>query len=129
MKKILLVDDQAHILTVIKLSLDRNGYEVDTALDGEVALRMLRESDYDALISNDLKDPLSGQELFDIVMEQFPHRLPLLLLVSGDQEKELMSWLAEHPEVELVDKPMSLRLLVARLNEVFGYYDYQTGAA
>ena len=44
LKRILLVDDQAHVLRVIKLSLDRNGFEVDTALSGDTALAMLKSA-------------------------------------------------------------------------------------
>ena len=32
LRRILLVDDEAHVLRVLRLSLDRNGYEIDTAL-------------------------------------------------------------------------------------------------
>ncbi|NNL50134.1 MAG: DNA-binding response regulator, partial [Woeseiaceae bacterium] len=38
MKKILLVDDQAHVIRVVKLGLEDGGYEVDTAANGSECL-------------------------------------------------------------------------------------------
>jgi len=60
MKRILLVDSQAHILRVMKLSLGRNGYEVDTALNGEVALEKMRETHYDVLIADKDLNSMTG---------------------------------------------------------------------
>jgi len=107
MKRILLVDNQAHVLRVMKLSLDRNGYEVDTALSADVALRMLRETRYDVLITDNALTKMDGQQLIDTVSEQFQSRAPIMFLT------------------ECMEKPISLRYLVGRLNELFGKYDTQ----
>lgn len=126
MKKILLVDDQAHVLRVIKLSLDRNGYEVDTALTGEIALRMMAESHYDVLIADSSMPTMSGTQLCEAVYRDFDERLPLMFVVADEIDKDLVNWTRDYPSVEFLEKPMSLRWLVARLNEFFGCYE-QTG--
>ena len=71
MKRILLVDNQAHVLRVMKLSLDRNGYEVDTALSADVALGMLRKQKYDVLITDNSLSKMDGQQLIDTIADQF----------------------------------------------------------
>jgi len=130
MKRILLVDNQAHVLRVMKLSLDRNGYEVDTALSGDVALRMLRETRYDVLITDNALTKMDGQQLIDTVSEQFQSRAPIMFLVTdqdvSDQDIEpLERWSEAYDRTECMEKPISLRYLVGRLNELFGKYDTQ----
>jgi len=123
MKRILLVDNQAHVLRVMKLSLDRNGYEVDTALSGNVALRMLRENKYDVLIAENGMEKMGGQQLIDTISEQFCSRAPAMFLVTEEDEQELENWSESLDRIECVEKPVSLRYLVGRLNELFGTYE------
>jgi len=123
MKKILLVDDQAHVLRVIKLSLDRNGYEVDTALNGELALQKMKAQRYDVLITDLTMPTMSGCQLCETVYRDHSPNLPLMFIVTDTMGPELEAWTGKYPEVEFLDKPMSLRWLVARLGELFGHYE------
>jgi len=120
LKRILVVDDEAHVLRVLRLSLDRNGYEVDTALDGEIALTMLREQRYAALIVSAEFAPRGGG-LCDVVQRQFSDDAPLMLVMVDNAEEA--EWRGDSSAVERVERPVSLRWIVARLNEYFG--DYQ----
>ena len=52
MKKILIADDEPHVIRVLKLSLEREGYEVDAVPHGEAALERLRVSTPDVLITD-----------------------------------------------------------------------------
>ena len=122
MKRILLVDDQAHVLRVIKLSLDRNGFEVDTALSGEIALKMLREASYNVVITDIDMPNLNGQDLCEAIQREFAGDAPLCMLVVAESDQIPEEWLASIKMTELVEKPMSLRWLVSRLNEYFGHF-------
>jgi DNA-binding response OmpR family regulator len=62
-KKILVVDDEAKIVEVIKSYLENGGYEVYTAFNGEQALALLEQA-HPALIILDLMLPdMSGEEI------------------------------------------------------------------
>jgi len=123
MKRILLVDNQAHVLRVMKLSLDRNGYEVDTALSADVALRMLRETKYDVMITDSGLTKMDGQQLIDTIADQFRSRAPIMFLVTDQDGEALEEWSSRIDRTECMEKPISLRYLVGRLNEMFGTYD------
>lgn len=125
LKRILLVDNQAHVLRVMKSSLNRNGYEVDTALSGDVALRMLRESRYDVLIADNAMVKMEGKQLVETVADQFRSRAPAMFLITDKADDQLQGWSEAIARTECVAKPLSLRYLVARLNELFGSYDDQ----
>jgi DNA-binding response OmpR family regulator len=80
--KILLVDDEPSIRTVLKAVLESQGFSVSTAEDGFVALRSIRASLPDLLIS-DLRMPnMNGFELLAVVREKFP-TIPVIA-ISGE---------------------------------------------
>lgn len=123
MKRILLVDNQAHVLRVMKSTLDRNGYEVDTALSADVALGKLREKKYDVLITDSGLEKLSGQQLITTIAEQFRDRAPAMFLVADQQDDDLEQWSPQVKRTECLEKPISLRFLVGRLNQLFGKFE------
>jgi len=126
MKRILLVDDEAHVLRVMKLSLERNGYDVDTALSGDVALSMLREQDYHALITDSDMPKMSGQQLCKTVRSRHGDSILIFVIVSTasvDSVPERLDWIKSEVNMEALETPVSLRWIVARLNEFFGDYE------
>ena len=71
-KKILIVDDERTILTLLQLAFDREGYTVRTALSGEAALEMLREEESRVMFL-DLRLPgMNGLELCASILKAFP---------------------------------------------------------
>ena len=126
MKRILLVDDEAHVLRVMKLSLERNGYDVDTALSDDVALSMLREQDYHALITDLDMPKMSGRHLCKTVRSRHGDSILIFVIVStasDDTVPEQLDWIKSEVNMETLEKPVSLRWIVARLNEFFGDYE------
>ena len=126
MKRILLVDDEAHVLRVMKLSLERNGYDVDTALSGDVALSMLREQDYHALITDSDMPKMSARHLCKTVRSRHGDSILIFVIVSTasvDSVPERLDWIKSEVNMEALETPVSLRWIVARLNEFFGDYE------
>lgn len=128
MKRILLVDDQAHVLRVIKLSLDRLGFEVDTALSGDIALAMMRPGaarragrpgTYDVLITDVDMPGMNGMQLCEAVRRDMPSNFPLLFVVGEREDPLAARWAGKFGDAELLEKPMSLLELVSRLDEHF----------
>jgi len=122
MKKILLVDNQAHVLRVVKMSLDRNGYDVDAVLCPDVALTLLKEQHYDAVVIDQDMRKMTGQQLIEAVHREYPGNLPLLYLVVTDYDERIEAWANALPYTEMLEKPVSLRWLVSSLNNHFGHY-------
>jgi two-component system NtrC family sensor kinase len=82
--KLLVVDDEPGITRVLARLLRREGHDVDTALHGQQALRMLQEQDYD-LVLCDLRMPeLDGPSLYRYVMDHKPHYLRRFIFLTGD---------------------------------------------
>lgn len=81
---ILVVDDEEMLRGLLVKILTKEGYRVDTAIDGEDALEKLGQNPYSLLIS-DIKMPrLNGLELLKIVREKFPALGVIIMTAYGD---------------------------------------------
>lgn len=80
-KRILIVDDEPSIRKVLQAHLTRQGYDVETASDGALAMETLTRAPFNVVVS-DLKMPrIGGMELLQWVQEHQPG-LPLILITA-----------------------------------------------
>ena len=117
MSSILIVDDEPMVIRIVKLGLERAGHEVTSACNGSEALKLLREQDFDVLIT-DLNMPLmGGRELCQTFRAEMPERDPLIFVVTARPGEGHREWAGDLENVEFVEKPASVRHLIARMNE------------
>ena len=127
MRRILLVDDEQHIVDVVVYVLEENAFEVVTALDGDVALQRFEASAPD-LVLLDLNLPgMSGLDLFREIRRRRPD-LPVVMLTSRADEIDRVVGL-ELGADDYVTKPFSPRELVARVKAVLRRADRRPGEA
>jgi two-component system, NtrC family, response regulator AtoC len=82
-KQILVVDDEANLRKVLSAQLGRDGYEVHTAEDGEVALAFLKEHHIDLVIT-DLRMPkVDGMDLLRASLRDDPARPVVIMTAHG----------------------------------------------
>lgn len=62
-KKVLVVDDEKLIVKGIRFSLEQDGMEVDCAYDGEEALKMIKDKEYDIILLDVMLPKLTGFEV------------------------------------------------------------------
>lgn len=88
MKRILVVDDQEYIRSLLEDILDEWGYSVESARDGEEAVGKLSTADWDLVISDMDMPRLGGLGLLDRVKSGHP-KVPVVLMTgSGKQGME-----------------------------------------
>lgn len=117
MAKILIADDEAHILRVISMWLTRNGYEVLEARDGIEALAIIDRAAVDLVISDMNMPGLSGLELARILREERRLRMPFLWLTARcDQDR--LARLIEPYDLHLYPKPFVPSRLVADIERL-----------
>ena len=118
--RILLVDEQAHVLRVIRLNLERCGYLVDAVLSADLALQHMREHRYDAVImTSELPDMTSGQlcDQIQILLDADTLNVQRPLLLVGRDEG--VEWTSDVENREALSQPVSLKLILARLGAHF----------
>nr|WP_287410668.1 sigma-54 dependent transcriptional regulator [Pseudodesulfovibrio sp.] len=80
--KILLVDDEQELLSILKRSLSRQGYVVHTASSGEEAWKALSETMYDLIVSDLAMEPMGGLELLKQV-RTIDSILPFIIMTGA----------------------------------------------
>jgi two-component system, OmpR family, alkaline phosphatase synthesis response regulator PhoP len=115
-KKILVVDDEAQIVKVLKAYLEQSGFQVATAADGKAALTAFQREKPDFLIL-DLNLPgLDGLDVCRAVRRQ--SNIPILMLTARVEETDKLIGL-ELGADDYVVKPFSPREVVARVRTIF----------
>lgn len=115
-KRILIVDDEQHIVDVVVYVLEENSFDVITANDGEKGLRLF-ESRRPDLVVLDLTLPgISGLDLFKKMRAMRPE-VPVIMLTSRSEEIDRVLGL-EMGADDYITKPFSTRELAARVKTV-----------
>lgn len=116
--KILVADDEAHIIHVVQLKLERGGFEVLTSMDGQEALDTARVV-HPSLLVTDLQMPvLSGLEVaVALYREEATQGIPIILLTAKGFEVDDRA-IANTNIKMVMTKPFSPRDLLARVSEV-----------
>ena len=83
-RKVLVVDDEPDILDLSVKILQRQGYHVQTAVDGESALRVMASGRFDLIISDWKMPGLSGQQLFERLLATDPESAKRMIFMTGD---------------------------------------------
>ncbi len=123
MKLILIVDDQPHVIRVLRLTLEKEGYRVVTANDGNEALGKIRVEQPDVLITDIQMAGMDGRELCRALKAELPERKFITLVMTSMTAREEREWVQEMPRTEFLEKPISPRSLVTRLGRHFAAAD------
>lgn len=118
-RTILLVDDEPHVIRVLRLMLEREGYEVASANDGAEALEKMAARRPDVMVSDIQMAGMDGRELCRTVRARYPdERFPIFVMTSMTASSE-REWVRDLPAVDFLEKPLSPRQLIARLASHF----------
>lgn len=122
MQRILLVDDEVHIIRVTSLWLRRHGYELFEAHNGAEALAVLDRHEVDLIISDMNMPIMTGLELVRTIREERKSDIPFLLLSARCDQQELGAELARYG-VRLYPKPFVPSRLVADVQDILNAHE------
>ena len=116
MSAVLIVEDEQHLADGLRFNLEAEGYDVDTAADGESALLLLLEERrrFDAVV---LDVMLPGKNGFEVAAElraagQF---VPVLMLTARGHAEDVLRGFESGAD-DYLPKPFDLSVLLARIN-------------
>ncbi|MFJ7637529.1 response regulator transcription factor [Peribacillus sp. NPDC097264] len=115
-KKILVVDDEQSIVTLLQYNLEQAGYSVITALDGEEGLQAAVELCPDLVVLDLMLPKLDGLEVCKQLRQQ-KINIPILMLTAKDDEFDKVLGL-ELGADDYLTKPFSPREVVARIKAI-----------
>jgi len=115
-KKVLVVDDEQSIVTLLKYNLEQAGYTVVTAMDGEEGINIAAEENPDLMILDLMLPKLDGIEVCKQLRQQ-KMNVPILMLTAKDDEFDKVLGL-ELGADDYMTKPFSPREVVARVKAI-----------
>jgi DNA-binding response OmpR family regulator len=119
-KRILVVEDEPAISQVCRRILTRDGFEVDTAINGEVAQEMLGERDY-TLVILDIRMPvMNGKEFYQLLKSQYPQLVDRVIFATGDLISVATKNFLEKSGRPVLTKPFTPDELKAIVGETLG---------
>ncbi|OGO78745.1 MAG: DNA-binding response regulator [Clostridiales bacterium GWB2_37_7] len=110
--KILVVDDEKNILNVVRAYLEKEGYEVITAMDGVAAIKILKQEDVHLLVLDLMLPNLSGEEVCRRI--RATSNIPIIMLTAKADEDERIEGISIGAD-DYLTKPFSARELVVRV--------------
>lgn len=117
-KHILVVDDEADLVELVTYHLKKEGFIVDSAFDGETALKKIRKGKYDLIILDLMLPGIQGMELCRILRnDPKTSSLPIIMLTAKGEEVDKILGL-EIGADDYITKPFSPRELAARVKAV-----------
>lgn len=115
-RKILIVDDEPLIVKGLKYSLEHDGYETDSAADGEEALKKYFSGKYDLILLDVMLPKLDGIEVCQRIREK--SNVPIIMLTAkGDDMDKIMGF--EYGADDYMTKPFNILEVKARIKSIF----------
>lgn len=114
-KKVLVVDDEKLIVKGIRFSLEQDGMEVDCAYDGEEALQMIKNKEYDIILLDVMLPKLTGFEVCQQVREF--SGVPIVMLTAKGEDMDKILGL-EYGADDYITKPFNILEVKARIKAI-----------
>lgn len=126
-KKILVVDDEQSIVTLLQYNLEQAGYSVITALDGEQGLQAAVDIRPDLVVLDLMLPKMDGLEVCKELRQQ-KINIPILMLTAKDDEFDKVLGL-ELGADDYLTKPFSSREVVARIKAILRRSQFQSNGS
>lgn len=111
-KKILIVEDEKDISEILAYNIKRQGYDVDTAYDGETGLKKALSGDFDLILLDVMLPKIDGFEICRRVREKL--ETPIIILTAREEENDKIQGLDLGAD-DYMTKPFSIGELSSRI--------------
>jgi Response regulators consisting of a CheY-like receiver domain and a winged-helix DNA-binding domain len=119
MRKILVVDDERHIVRLIQVNLERQGYNVVTAHDGKEALEKVASEKPDLVVLDVMMPYMDGFEVLrNLRRDPATAELPVIMLTAKAQDQDVFRGWQEGVDMYLT-KPFNPQELITFVKRIF----------
>lgn len=125
-KRVLVVDDEKLIVKGIRFSLEQDGMEVTCAYDGEEALNLAKETEYDIVLLDIMLPKLNGLEVCQQIREF--SNVPIIMLTAKGEDMDKILGL-EYGADDYITKPFNILEVKARIKAILRRADKSTKEA
>lgn len=117
--KVLIVEDEQAIVTLLQYNLEKEGFEVISTMDGEEAITLVREHNPDIIVLDWMLPSVSGVEICrQLRRDNDLKNIPIIMLSARGEEEDRVRGLDSGAD-DYITKPFSPGELIARIRAVF----------
>ena len=114
--KVLIVEDELSIVTLLKYNLEKEGFQTDVSFDGEDAIKKIIANTYDLVVLDVMLPKFNGLQVCEYVRND-NNSVPILMVTALDQEEDVIEGL-NYGADDYITKPFSPKELIARMNAI-----------
>ena len=126
-QRILLVEDELHLLDAIKLNLELEGYKVSTATDGKKALKIFKEERFNLIILDVMLPEIDGFQVAETIRLE-NSEVPIMFLTAKNTSEDRVAGLKKGAD-DYLTKPFNLEELILRVAKLIQKNAQQTNAS
>jgi len=119
-KKVIVIDDEAHIRRVIELKLKNRGYLVGTASDGQEGLDLIMVQKPDVVITDIMMPKLDGKTLSQELNKYKEEWSFLTIVMTCRISPDESAWVNKMKDIVFLEKPFSPSRLMGKIDDYFG---------
>src|SRR5215211_9486441 len=118
-RKVLIADDEPDIIEILKYNLDKEGYQVITAKDGDEAIDKAKLTQPDLIVLDMMMPKKNGIEVCEILRAQASFKDTLIMFLTAliDESTQLKGFSTGADDY--VSKPVSTNVFVSKVNALF----------
>lgn len=121
--KILIIEDEAHIIELLTFNLEKNNFKVIVAKDGEEGLKMAYDEMPDLILLDLMLPKIEGTKVcMQLKNNEKMQDIPIIMLTAKSEEMDKILGL-EIGADDYVTKPFSVRELIARIKVIISRYE------
>lgn len=115
-QKVLIVDDEVSIVTLLTYNMEQSGFETDSAYDGLEAIKKARSTHYDLIVLDLMLPEMNGLDVCKYLRDNHINT-PILMLTAKDDEIDKILGL-ELGADDYLTKPFSPKEVIARTRAI-----------
>ncbi|MDA8161633.1 MAG: response regulator [Desulfobacteraceae bacterium] len=116
--KIMVIDDEKIVCDMAKLSLEQEGYEVETFLNAEPALAKLKEEKFDVVVTDYKMKGIDGMDVLKTVRTSYPETKVIMITAFANLETAIEALRADVHD--FFPKPVKIKELKASIERALG---------
>ena len=119
-KRILIVDDEVHLVEMVKMRLEAAGYEIISAYDGQEGFDKAKRDKPDLIILDLMLPKMDGYKVCGLLKNDARYsKIPIIMFTARVQEEDVRLGKDLGAE-EYVTKPFDPKILLSKIKELLG---------
>ncbi len=121
-ERVLVIDDDKNVCDLVRIALEKEGFQVDAALDGKNGLEKVLDNEYSLLLLDIMLPEVDGWEICRQIRNSHIKSIPIIMLTARGEEVDRVLGL-ELGADDYITKPFSPREMVARVKALIRRLD------